>query len=581
MAKVEHPKLNQFLATAICGNDILSSSLYVSGIAIVFAGVYAPVVLAVIGLVLFFYKSVYTEVVEALPINGGAYNCLLNSTAKPFAAIAGVTTVLSYTATAVISGYVAMSYLHSLFPAIALIPATIGLLLVFALLVVNGLKDSAKVALGIFIFHVLVLSILVLLGLGHIVTGHTHFLSENVHNSGLVIVNHGGLLRALFFAFAASLLGVSGFESSANFVEEQGEGVFRKTLRNMLAGVVFFNPLITLVVLATLPLTTIAQSTDFVLANSALVLGGQILRVIVIVDAFLVLSGAVLTAYVGVGGLIARMSSDNCLPEFLSKQTSRGSYPRIVASFFVLCVSILLITEGDLFAMAGVYTIAFLSVMTLFAVGNLILRQTRPDLKRTYSAPLPYVVLAMLATLAGVVGNIITDQRNITNFLIYFLPAALVVSCVVYLDTILRFILKLTRTFPHLHEYFENHFHIATSGKLVAFVHDPSSLYEILNYVHRNETGHNLILVHCKEDPTSAFHGGFEVINRLLPALQEAGVYPYLNVQTMYVDEKFGPEVVHKVAHELGVANNHILIGAIHHFHDFEYAELGGVRIII
>ena len=63
-----HKKLNQFLATAICGNDILSSALYVSGIAALFAGVYAPIVLLMIVVVLFLYKSVYTEVVEALPI---------------------------------------------------------------------------------------------------------------------------------------------------------------------------------------------------------------------------------------------------------------------------------------------------------------------------------------------------------------------------------------------------------------------------------------------------------------------------------------------------------------------------------
>lgn len=75
----EHIKLNQWFATAICGNDILSSIFYVAGIATVYAGFYAPFVLAFIALVLFFYKSVYTEVVEALPTNGGAYNCLLNA----------------------------------------------------------------------------------------------------------------------------------------------------------------------------------------------------------------------------------------------------------------------------------------------------------------------------------------------------------------------------------------------------------------------------------------------------------------------------------------------------------------------
>src|SRR5437868_1786600 len=101
-----HTKLGEWFATAICGNDILSSSLYVSGIAILFAGVYAPLVLAFIALILFLYKMVYTEVVEALPINGGAYNCLLNGTSKTIAAIAGVMTILSYVATAVISAKV-------------------------------------------------------------------------------------------------------------------------------------------------------------------------------------------------------------------------------------------------------------------------------------------------------------------------------------------------------------------------------------------------------------------------------------------------------------------------------------------
>jgi len=42
----------------------------------------------------------------------------------------------------------------------------------------------------------------------------------------LATPTEGGLVTALFFGFAASLLGISGFESSANFVEEQAEGVF-------------------------------------------------------------------------------------------------------------------------------------------------------------------------------------------------------------------------------------------------------------------------------------------------------------------------------------------------------------------
>jgi amino acid transporter len=111
-----HTRLGQWFATAICGNDILSSALYVSGIAIIFAGVFAPLVLLLIAVVLFFYKAVYTEVVEALPVNGGAYNCLLNSTTKPLAAGAGVMTVLSYVATAVLSAKVGVEYALSVLP---------------------------------------------------------------------------------------------------------------------------------------------------------------------------------------------------------------------------------------------------------------------------------------------------------------------------------------------------------------------------------------------------------------------------------------------------------------------------------
>src|SRR5258706_741566 len=159
-----HKKLNQWYATAISGNDILSSTFYVSAIAIIFAGVYAPIILAIIVVVLFFYKAVYTEVVEALPTNGGAYNCLLNATSKSIAAVAGTITILSYIATAVISGKESIAYLQTAFPALPVLPLTVMLLFAFGLLVISGVKDSAKVALGIFSLHILVLIGFLLLG---------------------------------------------------------------------------------------------------------------------------------------------------------------------------------------------------------------------------------------------------------------------------------------------------------------------------------------------------------------------------------------------------------------------------------
>ncbi|NTV31454.1 amino acid permease, partial [candidate division WWE3 bacterium] len=171
--KAVHEKLGQFFSTAICGNDILSSALYVSGITAAIAGIYSPWILAVVALVLFFYRTVYREVVEALPVNGGAYNALLNGTSKPTASVAGVLTTLSYIATAVISAKTAIEYffrfiermLPELNLTVLVIPATILLLLAFALLVISGVKDSAKVAASIFVFHVITLSIFIAVGL--------------------------------------------------------------------------------------------------------------------------------------------------------------------------------------------------------------------------------------------------------------------------------------------------------------------------------------------------------------------------------------------------------------------------------
>ena len=51
-----HKKLNELAATAICGNDITSSCLYVSSLAIVYAGQYAFVALLIVAAVLFLFS---------------------------------------------------------------------------------------------------------------------------------------------------------------------------------------------------------------------------------------------------------------------------------------------------------------------------------------------------------------------------------------------------------------------------------------------------------------------------------------------------------------------------------------------
>lgn len=63
-------RLNAWEATAICGNDITSSCLYVSALSILYAGQWAWVSLLMVSVILYFYRSIYGEVVGALPLNG-------------------------------------------------------------------------------------------------------------------------------------------------------------------------------------------------------------------------------------------------------------------------------------------------------------------------------------------------------------------------------------------------------------------------------------------------------------------------------------------------------------------------------
>ena len=225
---VKQPKhlLGQLTSTAISGNDITSSVLYVGGLCTAAAGPFAPIsILLVVGL-LYLFRSVYSEVVTALPLNGGAYNALLNTTTKLLAAIGGTLTVLSYVATAVVSADSAVNYFHSLLPDVPSFWLPVAVLGFFAFLNLIGISESSVVALAIFGIHLTTLSILTV---ACIVYVFEHGWPMMAHNwSHTIIADFGNPVRAIAYGFGAALLGVSGFESSANFVEEQEPGVFPK-----------------------------------------------------------------------------------------------------------------------------------------------------------------------------------------------------------------------------------------------------------------------------------------------------------------------------------------------------------------
>lgn len=165
---------------------------------------------------------------------------------------------------------------------------------------------------------------------------------------------------------------------------------------------------------------------------------------LVSVDAFVVLCGAVLTSYVGIIGLLRRLAMDRCLPAFLLSQNQRfGSYHAIIVTFFVICTSLYYATGRDVYVLANVYTIAFLSVMSLFVVGNLLLKFKRARLRRYVKAPLVYCVLALAGTITGVTGNVILNINVIQYFFLYYFSTAAVIFFTFNRMRILKLLLHL------------------------------------------------------------------------------------------------------------------------------------------
>ena len=78
----------------------------------------APVGLVIVTIMLYFFRLVYSEVVTAMPVNGGTYNLILNTTNKKTAGLVACLSILSYIATAIVSGFDSILYLTTLWPSV-------------------------------------------------------------------------------------------------------------------------------------------------------------------------------------------------------------------------------------------------------------------------------------------------------------------------------------------------------------------------------------------------------------------------------------------------------------------------------
>jgi len=525
-------------------------------------------------------RYLYAEAITALPMNGGSFNVLLNSTSKGIASFAATLALVSYIATGVVSATSAIDYLDKVVTVPYPLLAILGLLFLFAVLVLMGIKESAGVAQVILVVHIFTLTLLCVCSAVYVIVDPST-LRENL-NTPFPDVQLGGVIRtgsfatALFFGYSSAILGVSGFESSSQFVQSQAPGVFLKTLRNMWVGAIVFNPMISFLALGVLPLARIVEDESVVLAKMAkhvgnwMVAGGEgdglvpgggeggkgvWLEVWVSLDAFFVLSGSLLTAYVGVCGLIQRMASDRCLPQFLLHRNKwRRTTHNIILGYFCLSAALVLILEGNVTDLSGVYSLAFLAVLLLFTFGTMLLKFKRPSLPREVTVSWMSVVVAFIMIFLGLLGNLMGDPQVLLVFLAYVAAAGTLVLGMFQWTNLLRLaVLVLRRVCPGVStQGLQRELALAQSVPAVFFckADDVYVLNKALSYVTANEQSRHLMVIHVHDKeqappPLLAKHvENFDTM------------YPKIKCTLLTIEGHFGPPLIEFLHRELKVPVN-------------------------
>ncbi|KAF0703785.1 hypothetical protein As57867_007517, partial [Aphanomyces stellatus] len=603
--KLAQPKvlLGQWMATAVCGNDVLSSCSYSSGVVALQAGVLSFAGFCVVSLCLFMYRFVYEEVVTAIPLNGGSYNALLNTTSKRFAAVASCLSILCYMATAVISATTGVNYMTILLPNLNVVWTTVGVLGAFAILMLIGIKESAIVSTIMFFTHIITLTILCVASIIYTIK-NPDIITSNFHNVTYPEVNYmgttlkGDIWTALFFGFSAAMLGVTGFETSSNFIEEQQPGVFGKTMRNMWAITSLFNISIAVLTFGVLKMEGddgIIKNSNYVLAQMGLVACGKWAQTLVVLDAFFVLCGAVLTSFVGINGLVRRLASDRVMPQFLiQKNKLRGTCHWIIISFFLIASSLVIILDADQTQMAGVYTYSFMSMMFLFATGCILLKLKRQDIPRQVHAPWWCIIFGMTLVFIGFLGNLLGNPKTLMYFVSYFIFVLLVVFGMLERVFLLRVLVVVTNLLfkdkahrlpaeqvlidndelsktnvqasPALEQETSKvsalvrNIKAIKNAPVVFFIKraDLVTLNKAILYVRANESTHILRFVHVYPEQTVEALETVEQLKEMIAMYDR--VYPKLQLDFYSIVGEFDPVTVEWISQTYGISTNSMFL---------------------
>lgn len=351
----------------------------------------------------------YTELTTAIPHAGGAFAYAYRAMGPFGGLIAGYATLIDFLfATPAIAAALG-SYLHFLYPEIPVIPSAILFNLVFIIINISGVKESAT--FSVFITILAVVELLLFMG----IIGPS-FKMEN-YLSHPMPFGWGGVFAALPFA-VWFYLAIEGVAMVAEEVKEPKKNIPKG----------YISGLATLVFLALGVMVLTGGITDWRKLSN---LDYPLPEAISIV---LGKSNGLTKVFAGIGlfGLIASlhgtvlassrqvfaMARSGYLPRFLGAVNPRFKTPHwaIIAGGFISCLALVSGTTNQIIVLSvmGAVVMYLMSMVSLF-----MLRKKEPNLERPFASPF-YPVFPAVALVISVICMLAIMYYNFWLSLLFF-----------------------------------------------------------------------------------------------------------------------------------------------------------------
>ncbi|KAF7722268.1 hypothetical protein EC973_003488 [Apophysomyces ossiformis] len=537
-AKQSKSLIGQWRATSIAGNDLVASVLYSVGPCLMQAGKYGPISMFLVVLLMYPMKRIITEVSTSLPLNGGTYSAMLNTTSKWVASVAACLCILDYLATCVVSASTASAYLAAevtLPSAITPFIITIIILVGFSLICLLGLRESSSLALSIFTLHVITMIVVIVTS---IVAWAKQGNTILVQNWKEPIPQGTNPVRMIFQGFCIGLLGVTGIESAENYIEDMRPDTFPKVMNNMFGLLSVLNTPMTLLVTALVPMSMVPDNSATIISllGQYAAGGNRWLRMWIMIDAVIVLCAGVLTGLVGAVGLVQRLAS----------------------------------------------------ILSTYAVVNILMKYKRGRLLRIMRVSLPISLVTLGILVTGLVGNIVIAPSIAEYFIIYFLVVLVIVLIMLKRGWLFRLAYWLFGEMAIVHRLFPNFSQktqLSIQRQIQTYRKQPFVFFlktdeahvmnKAIQYVKKNEDAAHVKFVHIY-NRVEDIPEDMEFNHRMLDE-----IYPKIQIDLMFIQGTFDPATVDTISRQLDIPKSFMFMTCPGKDFSHRFGDFNGVRIIM